>query len=83
MVGLAADVISDERLLSLCRAAESGGAVDRMVARYAYEQAVAEWQERDAVWQREHAELVVAERVAQVAEAVWPAVLAGHATHAD
>jgi len=72
-------VITDEALLSLCRAAEKGGALARAVARQAYEQAVAEWQERDAAWQRAHAELVVAERVAQVAEAVWPAGLARHA----
>lgn len=75
-------MISDERLLGLCRAAETGGEQARAVAQHVYERSVAEWQENYAAWQRERVERAVAEKVAEVAEVMWLSVLVGRATRA-
>lgn len=68
-------MISDEQLLELCRAAESGGPAARRRARLAYRASVREWRERDGAWQQEHAEAVVREQVAEVAGTVFLAVM--------
>ncbi len=73
-------MIGDEALLSLCRAAETGGEQARAVAQHAYERSVAEWQENYAAWQRERAERAVADKVAEVAEVMWLSVLVRRAT---
>ena len=68
-------MITDEELLSACRAGGDAGGIARQRAAGLYRQACDEWRERDEAIRRAEAERAVFLVLDDTARQVWPAMM--------